>query len=134
MSLKWATKDEFAISLANRPGELASISIKLQEAGVSLLGMWGDSRPDGTSTLRCVPESPKQFRKFADQAGLTVKDGMTVFLHGDDSEGALVETLELISTAGVNVHAIQAVVLHNEFGCFIRVDEKDWDVIARTLA
>ncbi len=133
MSLKWATKDEFVVELADRPGELATVSIKLQEAGVSLLGLWSEAGGDGNTALHCVPTSPKQFRAFADQEGLSYEDGMTAFLHGADIDGALTETLELISTAGVNVHGIQAVVLHEEFGCFIRVDDKDWDIIARTL-
>jgi len=133
MSLKWATKDDFAIELANRPGELARLSAQLQEAGVNLLGLWGDHSVDGKENFHCVPESPKQFRQFAEKEGLQITEGMTVYIHGDDQEGALADMLELIATAGVSIQAIQAVVIKAEFGCFIWVGDEDWDTLFRTL-
>jgi hypothetical protein len=133
MSLKWATKDDFAIELPDRPGALARLSAQLQEAGVGLLGLWGDHRVDGKENFHCVPESPKQFRQWAEKEGMPVSEGMTVYLHGDDKEGALVDTLEEIATAGVSIQAIQAVVIRREFGCFIWVADEDWDALFHAL-
>jgi hypothetical protein len=133
MSLKWATKDDFAIELPNRPGELARLSARLQDAGVSLLGLWGDHNVDGKENFHCVPESPRQLRQWAEKEGVQISEGMTVYLHGDDKEGALVDTLEEIATAGVSIQAIQAVVIGNEFGCFIWVADDDWDALFHAL-
>ncbi len=133
MALKWATKDDFSVALAEKPGELASLSAKMQEAGVALLGLWGDHSVKGKSNFHCVPESSKKFRAFAEQEGLDITEGMTIYLNGPDGGGALVETLEEIATAGVSIHAIQAVAVHGEFGCFIWADQEDWDVLFRTL-
>ena len=59
---------------------------------------------------------------------------MTIYISGADEGGALVESLELIAQAGVNVHAIQAVTVKGEFGCFIWADAEDWDTISQMLA
>jgi hypothetical protein len=131
--MKWATKDDFSIELEDKPGQLAELSAKLQDAGISLLGIWGDHGVDGRENFRCVPQSAKKFRAFAQEHGLTYSEGMTIYLHGDDSAGALTETLEEIATAGVSIRSIHAVTVSNEFGAFIWVDQKDFDVLARTL-
>ena len=133
MSLRWATKDDFSIALPDRPGELASLTGKLADADIILLGLWGIHSLHGEENIHCVPENPKQFRQFAETEGLKFEEGMTIYLNGPDSGGALVETLEEIATAGVNLHAVQAVAVHGNFGCFIWADQKDWEVLAKTL-
>jgi hypothetical protein len=133
MSLTWATKDDFTIKLADRPGELATLAAKLRNAGVRLLGIWGDEEGDAQSRLHCVPETPSVFRAFAEKEGIEVESGLTVYIHGTDEEGALVETLEEIATAGVNINKIQATVASDDFGCFLWVEPKDIDAISRIL-
>ena len=133
MSLTWATKDDFAIKLADRPGELAMLAAKLRDAGVSLLGIWGDQEGDAQSRLHCVPKTPSAFRAFAEKEGLDVESGLTVYIHGTDDEGALVEALEEIATAGVNIQKIQASVADADFGCFLWIKPEDLDTISRVL-
>ena len=93
----------------------------------------GSSGSGCSENFRCVPESARQFRAFAEQQGLTFKEGMTIYLHGDDTAGALTETLEEIATAGVSIQSIHAVSVGGDFGAFLWVDQKDYDILARTL-
>jgi len=133
MTLKWATKDDFSIHLAEKPGELASLSSKFQDNGISLIGFWGDHSVTGKANFHCVPEDPKKFRAFAEREGLNIDEDLAIYINGPDTAGALGEILEELATAGVNIHAIQAVVVHGQFGCFIWVDQKDFDLIAKAL-
>jgi hypothetical protein len=133
MSLKWSMRDDYSINLEERPGELARLSGRLRDAGINLLGFWGDHAVGAKTNFHCVPESSRQFREFAQAESLDVTEGQTIYIHGLDDEGALTETLEEIATAGVSILAIQAVVVGEEFGCFIWVDPKHWEIIERTL-
>ncbi|UCD76220.1 MAG: hypothetical protein JSV91_04715 [Phycisphaerales bacterium] len=134
MELRSATKADFSITLEDRPGALAALSLKMQEAGIELLGLWGYGGRAGTGKLYCVPKDARQFREFAQDEGLEVEEGLTIYLSGADRGGALVESLELIAQGGINVHAIQAISVHGEFGCFIWADAADWDTIAEMLS
>lgn len=134
MELRSAMKADFSIELEDRPGALAAVSLKLQDAGVDLLGLWGYGGANGSGKLYCVPKDAKKFRAFAEAEKLKVEEGVTIYISGADQGGALVESLELIAQAGINVHAIQAVTVQGEFGCFIWADAEDWDTIAQMLA
>ena len=134
MDLKSAMKADFSIELEDRPGALAALSGKLQEAGINLLGLWGYGGHNDSGKLYCVPKDAKEFRAFAEAEKLKFEEGVTIYISGADEGGALVESLELIAQAGVNVHAIQAVTVKGEFGCFIWADAEDWDTISQMLA
>ena len=102
MELRSATKADFSITLEDRPGALAALSLKMQEAGIELLGLWGSGDQSGSGKLYCVPKNAKQFRDFAKSQKLKVEEGLTIYLSGADRGGALVESLELIAQAGIN--------------------------------
>lgn len=136
MDTKWAMMADFSILLPDRPGELMRLSSKLQEDGINLIGLWGYGGVDnvnGQAKFYCVPENADTFREFIKAEKLEFTEGLTIYLSGTDQGGALVETLDLIASAGVNLHAIQAVAVHGEYGCFVWADPKDWDTIAKTL-
>ena len=80
-----------------------------------------------------MPETAEQFRNFARSAGLEVEEGRTFYLTGAGQPGSFTEWLDKIASAGINLHAIQAVQMHGEFGCFIWADSEDWDALARLL-
>jgi hypothetical protein len=124
---------DFAIMLPDRPGELAKMSASLKDAGIGLVGLWGYGGVNGKARFYCVPENAERFRDFVMKEGLEFAEGLTIYLSGPDRGGALVETLDRIASAGVNLHAIQAVAVQGDYGCFIWAEPKDWDIIARVL-
>ncbi len=130
---KWAMMSDFSIDLPNRPGELARLASILREADVSLVGLWGYGSGQGQARFYCVPERAEQFRDFAQSAGLSVTEGKTFYLSGSDRPGALVEWLDKIAAAGINLQAIEAVGIHGEFGCFIWAEPKDLDNLKKLL-
>lgn len=130
---KGAMMSDFSISLPDRPGELARLASMLREAEVNLVGLWGYGAGQGKARFYCVPETAEQFRNFAHSAGLEVEEGKTFYLTGAGQPGSLTEWLDKIASAGINLHAIQAVQMHGEFGCFIWADSEDWDALARLL-
>ena len=130
---KWAMMSDFGIRLPDRPGELARLGQSLREAEVNRVGLWGYGEGRDKARFYCVPERGEQFREFARSEGLDVEEGKTFYLTGADHPGAMVEWLEKIAKAEINLHAINAVRIGDEFGGFIWADQKDWETLARLL-
>lgn len=125
---------DFWIDLPDRPGELARLAARLREADVNLLGLWGYGAENGTARFYCVPESAEQFRNFARSAELTIREGMTFYLNAADHGGMLVQTLERIAAANINLLAIQAVAIQGEFGCFLWAKPEDSEALMHLLS
>ncbi|MHC5007215.1 MAG: hypothetical protein ACYTGF_07660 [Planctomycetota bacterium] len=130
---KWAIMADFSIRLPDRPGELARLAAMMQEAGVSLVGLWGYGEGRERARFYCVPEHPELFRDFARSANLETEEGKTFYLTGADQPGALVTWLERIGSAGINLQGIEAVRIHGVFGVFIWADAKDWYALTQLL-
>lgn len=131
--LKCAMMADLAVNLPDEPGELSRLTAMLQEAGINLVALWGYGPGKGDARFYCVPEQAEQFRSFANTAGFQVQEGKTLYLSGTDEGGALVETLQKIADAGINLQAIEAVAIRGEFGCFLWADEQNWDALANLL-
>ncbi len=130
---KWAIMADFSIRVPDRPGELARLAAMLRDAGVSLVGLWGYGEGRSQARLYCIPEHAEHFRDFARSANLAVEEGKTFYLTGADQPGALVEWLGKIGSAGINIHAIEAVRIHGVFGVFIWADTSDWYALTQLL-
>jgi len=133
MTTTWKTVTNFAFSLPNRPGELARFTQQLRDAGISMLGLWGDVAHNDKPRLSCVPESPETFRAFVKSAGIETEEGRAFYLTDANRPGALTESLETIGEAGINIDAIEAVSADGQFGCFLWADEKHWDGLEQLL-
>jgi hypothetical protein len=130
---RWTRYADFWINLPDQPGELARLAARLREADVNLLGLWGYGAENGRARFYCVPESAEQFRNFAHSAELPVREGVTFYLTAADHGGMLVQTLEKIANANINLLAIQAIAIESEFGCFLWANESDWPKLERVL-
>lgn len=140
---------DFSIDLPDRPGELARLAARFREADVNLIGLWGYSSArlpsnlgaaegakgggEGHARFYCVPESAEQFRGFIESTELMVAEGTTFYLEGEDHGGALVERLDRIAAAGINLRAIEAMRAGDRFGCFIWAAPGDWGKLAEVL-
>jgi hypothetical protein len=130
---KWTQMADFWINLPDQPGELARLASRLREADVNLLGLWGYGAENGHARFYCVPESAEQFRNFAKSAEIEIREGVTFYLAEANRGGALVQTLEKIAKAGINLLAIQAVAIEDAFGCFLWADPKDQAALMKVL-
>lgn len=128
----WSAVTYFALSLPNRPGELARFAKQLEEKKINLLGLWGYA--DGPEPrLSLVPEKPGKFRRFANAAGIELEEGRTFHRTGRDRPGALAKSLRKIAEAGINVEAIETVAAGKGYGCFIWADEQHWADLEKIL-
>ena len=119
MSNKWIAMTNFAFVLPNRPGELARLTADLRRAGINLVGLWGYAEGEDEPRVSCVPESPEQFRRFCAQHDIECDEGAALYMIGDDTPGALHETLRQVAAAKINLEAIECVSSGNRFGCFL---------------
>ena len=133
MAGEWKSMVNFAVSLPNRPGELARFAERLREAEINLLGLWGYAPGHDDPWISCVPESPQAFRDFVALAGLECEEGKTLYMCAEDRPGALVRTFRRIADAGINVDAIETVSAGDSFGCFIWADDEQWEKLEAVM-
>lgn len=123
MDGQWTSMTFFALTLPNRPGELAHFTAQLRDAGVNLIGLWCDEPGVEETRISCVPQSPELFRQFFAGANLPMEEGTTFYMTGPDEQGALVPTLQRIADAGINIESIETIAAGGRFGCFIWCDQ-----------
>lgn len=124
----------FIFTLPDRPGEGARAAATLQQEGINVLALLSFPRRRKMQ-VEVVPEDPKAFRAVARRAGWSLEGPKTCFLVvGDDRPGALVDTLQRLGGADVNVTATAATVAgQGRFGAIIWVDPKSVRKAAKVL-
>ena len=123
----------FSIPVQDRPGELARMARKLKDAKVDLAGLWGFGVGQGKAQIFAVPKNPDQFKQAAQKTDWMFKEGTCFQVMGEDKGGALVETLDRISSEGINLHAVDAIAVGGRFGCYVWAEEKDVEKLAKVL-
>lgn len=122
MPMSWKMISYFALTLPNRPGELAHFAAQLRDAGINLIGLWGYEADGDRTRIACVPESAAAFRRFFSDSGVPLDEGVTLYISDLDTSGALVELLHRIAAGGINIDSIECVAAGPRFGCFIWTD------------
>jgi prephenate dehydratase len=115
----------FYMTTPNKPGEGARALNTLKEAGVNLLAFSGF--PQGRRVqLDFIPADAAAFKLAAKRAKWKVVGPKRGFLmQGDDRVGALVEVLERLATAKINLTAMDAVSIEGRYGAIFWVAPKD---------
>jgi hypothetical protein len=124
---------DFQISVPDRPGELFRITKALQDAEINLRAMWGFGIGGGHAEIIVVPEDPDQFRTHAEDLELEFEERTVFHFTGRDELGALVETIEKIAAAGINVHSFDAIALGGKFGAYCWVADEDRERLNKVL-
>jgi hypothetical protein len=133
----WKTMRFFALSLPNRPGELACFAAQLRDAGINLLGLWAFETTLGAEEARvaCVPDSPAAFRRYFQDAGIEMEEGTTFYITEMDTPGVLLPWLQKIAENGINLESVECVACGGQFGCFVWVEpERVKDLVRVTGA
>lgn len=123
----------FSVEVEDKPGVLADFCAALRDHKVNLKGLWGFGMGMGKALIFSVPQNPNQFRKASNAAGYAVKEGTAFYLTGADKAGALCKTLDLAKSAGVNIHALDALAVGGKFGAYIWGEENKTEDLAKAL-
>jgi predicted amino acid-binding ACT domain protein len=106
----------FSLSVQHRPGVVAGLARALKQNDVDLTALWGFGMGPGQAQIICQPTDPAKFRKVASAAGWSVTEGVAFEIAGEDQVGALVDMLDRVAGAGLNLEAINAVAVAGQYG------------------
>jgi prephenate dehydratase len=123
----------FSVEVEDKPGALADFCAALRDHKVNLKGLWGFGKGMGKAMIFSVPQNSNQFQKAASAAGYAVREGTAFYLTGADRVGALCKTLDLAKSAGVNIHALDALSVGSKFGAYIWGEENNTEDLAMAL-
>jgi hypothetical protein len=119
--------------LEDRPGALLAVAKDLKARNLGLMGIWGFSTREGKAELYVVPKNPDKIRKVWQDAMMLSEEGTGFLVKGADKTGALVKTLELLASAGINVTALQGIAAGGNYGSLIWVKPEDVERTAKAL-
>lgn len=123
---------EFSVRLANRPGQLATLTRLFADAGVSIdaLVAVGDN---GQSHIRIVVEQAARVRRLLMNADIDFDERDILDTFVPRGEGGLAAFSETLAHAGVNVDSLY--VLHtNGEGYHLALTVSDPDLARQALA
>lgn len=123
----------FMAHLEDKPGALLKVMQELKAKNITLAGLWGFGTGEGRAQLFVVSKNPDKLRDAWKASGLLAEEGTGFFVKGTDRTGALIKTLEALSKAGINIHAIDAVAVGGRYGSFIWVDASNVEKAAEAL-
>ena len=126
--------DYFTASVPNKSGEGVRALKALREANVNLLAFSGFPRA-GRAQIDFIPEDSAALKTAVRKAKLKLSSKKTGFLiQGSDRVGALLDTLDKLARAKINVTAIDAVSAgEGRYGAIFWVKPKDVAKTAKLL-
>lgn len=123
---------EFAVTLANRPGQLARLARVLADAGVHVETL-AASAADHHAIVRFLPEEPDAARRALADAGLHYEERPVLDTFIPDDPEALARLAFDLAEAGVNIESMY--LLHtNAEGRHFALTVSDPEAARRRLA
>ena len=96
---------EFSVTLANQPGQLATLARKLSDAGVHIQSLAAIAS-DNESLVRLMPDDADATRRVLQPAGLHFEERLVLDTFLPDEPGALADVAQRLADAGVNIDSI----------------------------
>jgi hypothetical protein len=96
---------EFSVTLANQPGQLATLARRLADAGVHIQSLAAIGS-DTESLVRLMPGDADATRRVLETAGLHFEERLVLDTFLPDEPGALAEVAQRLADAGVNIDSI----------------------------
>lgn len=126
--------DYFTLSIPDKAGQGIRVLKQLQDAGVNLLAFSAFPRAR-RAQADFVPEESAKFKSTVKKLGLEVSERKTGFLlQGEDRVGALIETLDKLAQAQINVTAMNAVASgEGRYGAIFWVKPENLQKAAKAL-
>jgi len=101
------TVKQLTLSMSNKPGQLASISEILGDAGINILAFFvSTATGSGDGIMRFVVDNPEKGANFLSGQGLTVEVQEVVAAETPHHAGGLLAVLNPLKRAQVNVDYI----------------------------
>lgn len=123
----------FSLAVEHKAGVMASVAKTLKAKNVDLAAVWGFGMGSDRAEIICQPSDPELFRKVADEAGWTIREGSAFAFTGEDQVGALVEMLDSVAGKGINVEAITCVAVNRQYGGCVWAQEGEADKLGKIL-
>lgn len=123
----------FSLSVEDRPGQLAEFTELLRKENADLAALWGFGIGEGKAQIITVSKDPDRFRSVIAKLGVEVTEGTCFRIMEEDRVGALAEVLDRVAEKGINLHALNAIALSGDFGCYLWPNESDVDAIQELL-
>jgi hypothetical protein len=123
----------FKAALEDKPGALLKVMQDLKAKNIALSGLWGFGTSQGKAQLYVVSKNPDKLRDAWKASGLLAEEGTGFWIKGADRTGALNKSLEALTGAGVNIGAIHAIAVGDQFGSFLWVTAADARKAAEAL-
>lgn len=126
--------DYFTANVSNKPGEAVLALKALRDAQVNLLAFSGFPRA-GRAQIDFIPDDSAAFKAAVKKTKLKLSAKKTGFLiQGSDRVGALLDTLDKLAMAKINVTALDAVTSGDgRYGAIFWVKPKDVAKTAKLL-
>jgi hypothetical protein len=96
---------EFSVTLANQPGQLATLARRLADAGVHIQSLAAIGSND-ESLLRLMPDDADATRRVLRDAGLHFEERLVLDTFLPDEPGALAAVAQRLADAGVNIDSM----------------------------
>ncbi|MEN8233333.1 MAG: ACT domain-containing protein [Actinomycetota bacterium] len=123
---------EFSVTLANRPGQLATLARRLSTAGVHIESLAAIGA-DGEGLVRFMPDDADVARRVLREAGLSFEERPVLDTFLPDEPGALADVAQRLADAGVNIDSLY--LLHsNAEGLHFAITVDDPEAARANLA
>jgi hypothetical protein len=96
---------EFSVTLANQPGQLATLARRLSDAGAQIESLAAIAE-DGDSLIRFMPDDSDIARRVLRDAGLPFEEKPVLDTFLPRTPGALADVAQRLADAGVNIDSI----------------------------
>lgn len=123
----------FAITAADRAGQLAEINAILMEARVSCSGIWSFPVHGDAAEIMVMPHNPEQFIRTAAASGWSFHEGFCFRLEGTDKTGAILDILRQLADDKINLRAVDAMAVEGKFASCLWVDDNEQEHVSQVL-
>lgn len=125
----------FYVKVPDEAGTAASTLGPLKQSGLNLLAYLAFPVGDKQSQLDLVPEDPAALKEAASKAGIPLSGAKSAFLiQGDDRVGAVVDTVDKLAEAKINITATMATAAGGgRYGMVLWVAPADYEAAAKAL-
>jgi hypothetical protein len=96
---------EFTVHMANRPGQLATLTDKLSEAGIHIEALAAFSQGN-SSMVRLMASNVDETRRVLQDAGVRFEEQRVIETVIKDEPNALAEMTRRLADSGVNIEAM----------------------------
>ena len=122
----------FTIQAENTPGTLATFASKMKQANCDLAGLWGWGQGNQAGII-ALPKNAAQFRDAVKKAGYTATESRCYQITGEDTVGALTDSLERIAKEKISLQAVDAIAHNGRFTAVVWPEAKDADTVGKLL-